>query len=41
MRVILDTNVLVSALLTPPDGRPALLLDAWLEGPHELITSEG
>jgi len=39
MRVILDTNVLVSALLTP-DGVPARLLDAWFEGRYELLTSE-
>ena len=39
MRVILDTNVLVSALLTP-DGVPARLLDAWFEGRFELLTSE-
>jgi putative PIN family toxin of toxin-antitoxin system len=38
MRAILDTNVLVSALLTP-DGVPARLLDAWFEGRYELITS--
>jgi putative PIN family toxin of toxin-antitoxin system len=38
MRVILDTNLLVSALLTP-DGVPARLLDAWFEGRYELITS--
>ena len=30
MRVILDTNVLVSALLTP-DGVSARLLDAWFD----------
>ena len=39
MRVILDTNVLVSALLTP-DGVPARLLDAWFEGRYELLSSE-
>ena len=39
MRVILGTNVLVSALLTP-DGVPARLLDAWFEGRYELLTSE-
>lgn len=39
MRVILDTNVLVSALLNP-GGVPARLLDAWFEGRYELLTSE-
>ena len=39
MRVILDTNALVSALLTQ-DGVPARLLDAWFEGRYELLTSE-
>ena len=39
MRVILDTNVLVSALLTS-DGVPARLLDAWFEGRYELLTGE-
>ena len=39
MRVILDTNVLVSALLTPY-GVPARLLDAWFEGRYELLSSE-
>lgn len=39
MRVILDTNVLVSALLTP-DGVPARLLDAWFDGRYELLTNE-
>ena len=39
MRVILDTNLLVSALLNPR-GVPAHLLDAWFEGRYELLTSE-
>jgi putative PIN family toxin of toxin-antitoxin system len=39
MRVILDTNVLVSALLTP-GGVPARLLDAWFEGRYVLLTCE-
>lgn len=39
MRVILDTNVLVSAMLTA-GGVPARLLDAWFEGRYELLTSE-
>jgi putative PIN family toxin of toxin-antitoxin system len=39
VRVILDTNVLFSALLVS-DGVPAQLLDAWFEGRYELLTSE-
>ena len=38
MRVVLDTNVLISALITtgtPPDG----LYRAWLRGDIELVTS--
>ena len=38
MRVVLDTNVLISALITsgtPPDG----LYRAWLHGEFELVTS--
>ena len=39
MRVVLDTNVLISALLV---GRstPALLIDAWRRGAFELLTCE-
>lgn len=39
MRVILDTNVLVSALLVA-GSVPALLLDAWFDGRFTLLTSE-
>jgi putative PIN family toxin of toxin-antitoxin system len=38
VRVVLDVNVLISALLSP-DGAPARLLVAWLEGAFELIVS--
>ena len=38
MRAVLDTNVLISALLSP-QGTPARLLVAWLEGHFELIVS--
>lgn len=37
MRIVLDTNVLIGALITkgtPPDG----LYQAWLEGRFELVT---
>ena len=39
MRVVLDTNVLVSALLSP-EGPPALIYGAWLEGSFGLLTCE-
>jgi hypothetical protein len=39
MRVILDTNVLLSALLSP-HGAPAKLLDAWKRGVFVLINSD-
>ena len=38
MRVVLDTNVLVSALLSAGHS-PALLLDAWRDNRFELLTS--
>ncbi|MFO1468628.1 MAG: putative toxin-antitoxin system toxin component, PIN family [Steroidobacteraceae bacterium] len=38
MKVILDTNILVSALLTRR-GSSARLLDAWIERRFELVTS--
>ena len=39
MRVILDTNLLISALITEGNS-PYLLVQAWLEGRFELISSE-
>jgi uncharacterized protein len=38
MRVVLDPNVIVSALLAP-SGAPARVLQAWMEGDYELIVS--
>lgn len=38
MRVVLDSNILVSALLSPA-GAPARLLARWLAGDCELIAS--
>ncbi len=38
MRVVLDTNIIVSGLLSGA-GPPAKLLRLWLEGRFELITS--
>lgn len=38
MRAVLDPNVLVSALLSP-DGPPARILRAWLDGAFELVVS--
>lgn len=37
MRVVLDTNILVSAIITP-SGKPAAIIDAWLDGRFELLT---
>jgi predicted nucleic acid-binding protein len=31
MRVVLDTNIIVSALIAA-DGKPAAIIDAWLDG---------
>ncbi len=39
MKVVLDTNVLISALISPHNP-PDLILQAWLEGKFELLTSE-
>ena len=38
MRVVLDTNILVSALLSPGQP-PALLIDAWIDNRFDLHTS--
>lgn len=38
MRAVLDTNVLISALLTPA-GAPARLLRSWRAGGYQLIVS--
>ncbi len=38
MRVILDTNVLLSAFIRV-DSKPYLLLHAWLDGRFELVSS--
>ena len=38
MRVVLDTNVLVSALLTP-HGSPGHILEHWFDGAFEMIVS--
>ncbi len=37
MRVVLDTNIIVSALIAPA-GRPAAIVDAWLDGKFTLLT---
>jgi putative PIN family toxin of toxin-antitoxin system len=39
MRVIVDTNILLSALINP-QGLPARLVDAWRGGRFQLITSQ-
>lgn len=38
MRAVVDPNVLISALLSPP-GAPARLLQTWVDGGFELIVS--
>ncbi|MFM9053940.1 MAG: putative toxin-antitoxin system toxin component, PIN family [Solirubrobacterales bacterium] len=40
MRAVLDPNVIISAALSP-DGSPARVLTAWLEGEFEVIASPG
>jgi putative PIN family toxin of toxin-antitoxin system len=37
MRVVLDTNIIVSALLAPA-GKPAAIIRIWLEGRFRLVT---
>ena len=37
MRVVLDTNIIVSALIAPA-GKPAAIINAWLDGKFKLLT---
>ena len=37
MRVVLDTNIVVSAIIAPA-GKPAAIVDAWLDGKFTLLT---
>jgi len=37
MRVVLDTNILVSAMISPT-GKPAAIYNAWVEGKFTLLT---
>ncbi len=37
MRVVLDTNILVSALIAPA-GKPAAIYNAWVKGKFTLLT---
>ena len=37
MRVVLDTNILVSALIAPA-GNPAAIYNAWEQGKFTLLT---
>ncbi len=39
MRVIVDTNILLSALINP-HGLPAQLIDAWRGVRYRLVTSK-
>ena len=38
MRVVLDTNIYVSALIAP-SGNPAKILEAWLSGHFDVLVS--
>ena len=38
MRVVLDTNVLIAAFVSPK-GFASRVLDLWIEGEYELVTS--
>jgi putative PIN family toxin of toxin-antitoxin system len=38
VRLVLDTNILISSLLTP-GGRPRQLYGLWLAGAYQLVTS--
>lgn len=38
MRAVLDANVVIAAILAP-NGTPAAVLRAWLDGAYELIVS--
>src|ERR1700689_290370 len=37
MRVVLDTNIIVSAPIAPA-AKPAAIIDAWLDGKFALLT---
>jgi putative PIN family toxin of toxin-antitoxin system len=37
MRVVVDINIIVSALIAPA-GKPAAIVDAWLDGKFMLLT---
>lgn|SRR5487761_2014041 len=39
MRVVLDTNILISGLMSPT-GTPGRLIDAWLKDRYTLVSSE-
>jgi uncharacterized protein len=40
MRVVIDTNILVSALIVPT-GKPAAIVRAWLDGKFTFLTCTG
>jgi uncharacterized protein len=39
MRVVIDTNILVSALIAPA-GKPAAIIRAWLDGKFTFLTCD-
>ena len=38
MRVVLDTNILVSALIAPAGNNPTAIYNAWEQGKFTLLT---
>lgn len=38
MRVVVDINIIVSALIVPTGSNPAAIIDAWLDGKFTLLT---
>ena len=41
MKIVLDTNVVVSGLIRPLDSAPGALLDLWYQGRFDLVVSPG
>jgi predicted nucleic acid-binding protein len=39
MRVVVDVNIILSALIAPA-GKPAAIIDAWLDGRFTLLTCD-
>jgi len=41
LKIVLDTNVVVSGLIRPLDSAPGALLDLWYQGRFDLVVSPG